>query len=133
MEKVRRNKSSKHNLYLGFKYRWQPRSIEPRPLVFKYSYNNANTRYKVTPIRIPMIAWDKNKQQVKDDYQKEYKEYVTLINQYKSQFQSLKLQLTDNKLGYTDAFNKLLNIVEDGYILDKFATFCKWISVLIAQ
>jgi len=125
MEKVRRNKSSKHNLYLGFKYRWQPRSIEPRPLVFKYSYNNANTRYKVTPIRIPMIAWNKNKQQIKNEYQKEYKEYVTLINQYKSQFHSLKLQLTDNKLGYADAFNKLLNIVEDGYILDKFATFCK--------
>ncbi len=90
MEKVRRNKSSKNNLYLGFKYRLQPRSIEPRPLVFKYSYNNANTRYKDTPTRIPMIAWDKNKQQIKDDYQKKYKEYVTLINQYKSQFHSLK-------------------------------------------
>ena len=125
MEKVSRQKSSKHNLYLGFKYRWQPHSIEPRPLRFIYNYSNTNTKRKVTPISIPMLVWDKKKQQIKDEYQKDYKEYVKLINEYKTEIPQILLDLTDNKISYVDAFNKLLNIVEDGYILDKFQDFCK--------
>jgi len=125
MENATRHKSSKHNINLGFQDRWQPHSIEPKPIKLAYNYKSASPKRRNTPIRIPMNVWDKKKQTIKDEYQKQYIEYVTLINNYKSRLPKIILDLNDNNISWQDAFNKLLNIVEDGYILDKFEDFCK--------
>jgi len=125
MENAKRNKSSKHNINLGFQDRWQPHSIEPKALKLVYNYRSASPKRRNTPIRIPMNIWDKKRQEIKEEYHSKYIEYVNLINNYKSRIPKITLDLNDNKISWKDAFNILLNIVEDGYILDKFEDFCK--------
>ena len=53
MENAKRNKSSKHNINLGFQDRWQPHSIEPKALKLVYNYRSASPKRRNTPIRIP--------------------------------------------------------------------------------
>ena len=124
MENAKRQRSAKHNLSLKFNHRWKPHSITKHQLYIKYNYLSVK-KIKSTPINIPMIAWDRKNEQIKEEYQKEYIEYVNLINNYKSRFPKIILDLIDNKISWQDSFNILLNIVEDGYILDKFEDFCK--------
>ena len=124
MEKVTRQKSSKHNLNLGYK-KWSPYSEKATQVWLKYSFQSANQRLRSTPLSIPPIVWDKKRQSIKDEYKKDYIVEDNWINNFHKAKTHLVLELTNNKISYVDAFNKILNIVEDGYILDKFRDFCK--------
>lgn len=124
MEKVKRNKSSKHNLNLGFK-KWLPYSETPTQVYLKYSFQSANQKLRSTPIKIPPVIWNKKAQRIKDEYIKEYKAEVLWVNNFHKIKPELILELSNNKLSYVDAYNRILNIVDDGYVLDKFDDFCR--------
>ena len=125
METTNRNRTSKHHIRLVFKEKWKPNSIVDKTLYLYHKFGSNDKTLKVTPISIPMIAWDKKKQEIKEDCIKEYPSYVKWINNYKSDRPQILLDLYDNKINHNQAFEKILNIVEDGYILDKFEDFCK--------
>ncbi len=125
MENAKRQRRSNHNLNLSFRERFKPHGLTLKTLYLFHNFSTNSRKKRSTPIIIPMKVWDKKKQEIKEEYQSDYVEYTKWINQYKSIRTQLLLDLYNNKIGYEDAFNKILNIVEDGYILDKFEDFCK--------
>ena len=125
MEATLRNKRSKHNIKLIFKERWQPSSTTPRRLFLYHKYGSGNRTIRNTPILIPMVAWNKKKQEIKQEYHKEYLEYVEWVNNYKAKRPSIIIDLYESKINHLQAFDQILNIVKDGEVLDKFIDFCK--------
>ncbi len=73
MEKVSRQRASKHNLRLTFKERWQPHSIEPKTLYIYYTFQDANLKKKSTPVKLPMSIWDKKRGTIKEEHWTDYK------------------------------------------------------------
>ena len=125
METVTRQKTSKHNLRIGFKDRWQPSSTKESKLYLFHKFGSGKLTKKVTPIAIPMVAWNKKKQEIKQEYHKQYIEYVQWLNDYEAKRPSIILALSEKKINHLQAFDQLLNIVKDGEVLDKFEDFCK--------
>ena len=67
MEAVTRNKRSKHNLRIGFKERWQPKSSKENRLYLFHKFGSGKLTKKATPIVVPMTAWDKKQQEIKQE------------------------------------------------------------------
>ena len=124
MEAVTRNRRAKHNLKLVFKERWQPASKEERRLYLYHKYGSGKKTLRFTPINIPMVAWNKKKQEIKQEYQEKYIEYVEWLNNYTSQKPSILIDLHKSKINHLQAFDRLLNIIKDGDVLDTFEKFC---------
>lgn len=91
MEAVTRAKRSKHNIKLIFKERWQPSSTTPRRLFLYHKFGSGSRTIRNTPISIPMIAWNKKKQEIKQEYHKKYMDYVQWLNEYEAKRPSIIL------------------------------------------
>lgn len=124
MEAFTRAKRSKHNIKLIFRERWQPASTEERRLFLYHKYGSGNRTIRNTPISIPMVAWNKKKQEIKQEYHKKYIEYVEWLNNYKAKRPAILIDLYDSKINHLQAFDQILNIVKDGDVLDTFEKFC---------
>ena len=124
MEALTRQKTSKHNLRISFKERWQPKSTKEYTLYLFHKFGSGKLTKKATPITIPMIAWNKSKQEIKQEYQEKYIEYVEWLKSYESQKPSILIDLHKSKINHLQAFDRLLNIVKDGDVLDTFEKFC---------
>ncbi len=125
MEAVTRQKSSKHNLRIGFNERWQPSSKSEKRLYLTHKFGSGKKSVKATPITIPMIAWNKKKQEIKQDYHQQYLKYVEWLKDFEAKKPSILLDLHKSKINHLQAFDQILNIVKDGEVLDTFEKFCK--------
>ena len=125
MEAVTRNKRSKHNLRIGFKERWQPKSSKENRLYLFHKFGSGKLTKKATPIVVPMTAWDKKKQEIKQEYHPQYLNYVKWLKNYEAKKPSILLDLYNSKINHLQAFDQILNIVKDGEVLDTFEKFCK--------
>ena len=125
MEAFTRAKRSKHNLRIGFKERWQPKSLKENTLYLFHKFGSGKLTKKATPIVIPMKAWDKKKQVIKQEYHQEYISFVKWLKNYEAKKPDIILDLYNSKINHLQAFDQILNIVKDGDVLDKFEDFCK--------
>ena len=123
-EKVSFKKTSNHNIGLVFNEKWKPHSLTPKTLRVYHKFGSLKKSIQRTPVVIPMVAWNKKKQEIKEDYQKEYQVYQDWIDAYKQTRKECLLLLYNDKIDVNQAFQKILNVVEDGYILDVFEDFC---------
>lgn len=123
-EKVDIKKSSNHNIRLVFNEKWKPHSETPKRLRIYHKFGSSKKTIEKTPIEIPMKVWDKKKQEIKEEYQKEFEVYQQWIDAYKQTRKECLILLHNNHIDVNGALKKILNKVEDGDILDKFEDFC---------
>lgn len=124
MEATTRNRASNHNLRLAFNGGYNSRSDRVRNLKLVYQYGANPKKVKSSPINIPMNVWDNKKREIRKEFVKQYKAYVDWITEFESKRNDLLVELYEDRISYSQAFDRVLNYVKDGVILDSFEKFC---------
>lgn len=123
-EATKRNRTSNHKIRLSFNGGFINKSERVRNIKLIYQYGSQPKKVKASPIYIPMNVWDNKKREIKEEFRSKYSAFQDWINEYRSKRDSLMIDLYNEKISYQQAFDKILNYVKDGYILDTFEKFC---------
>ena len=129
-------RTKSHNFFISLYKSYKP-SEEFSPYVM-YTYGSGGKKMKKIPIKLPYKVWDKKKKKIKKDFVEKYFKEAEYLNEIKSNINGVVIDMTSGSLTLENAFNRLLDRSEDGFLRTWImnskkltrATRKKWIAYL---
>jgi hypothetical protein len=109
-------RSKSHNFWISLNSGKAKPTELIEPYIF-YSYGSKNQRKKKTAIQLPFGVWDKKNKSIKKSSIDKYLTEANYLNQIKSKFNGVIIDMSSGNLTLENAFNRLLDKSEDGLLV----------------